>query len=305
MHRWLVLIMVCSAMAWGKNGFDLNGAVVPERQIFHGGPPRDGIPAIDAPLFVPADQADFLAADARVLGIYLDGRARAYPINIMNWHEIVNDRFGDKAVVITYCPLCGTGMAFSAQFGGRALSFGVSGLLYQSDVLLYDRQTLSLWSQIMRQAVSGAYSGTELQQLPMAHTRWQAWLERHPDTEVLSTQTCFERDYEKDPYRGYGASPVVYFDINHRPPAMYHPKEQVMGLVYKGKARAWPFQELERQGKAEFVDDWQGERLTVEWDAQARSARLLSTDGELLPSTTAFWFAWYTFHPDTSVYQVP
>ncbi len=301
----LLLCVLWVADLWAKNGFDLSDARVPVHQIQQGGPPRDGIPAIDAPHFVDANSADFMRAEARVLGLHYLGIARAYPIAIMNWHEIVNDRFDHEAVAITFCPLCGTGMAFSAQHKGQPLRFGVSGLLYQSDVLLYDRQTASLWSQIMMQAVSGPLSGERLQQIPMAHTTWQAWRARHPDTQVLSEQTGYRRDYSRDPYAGYAASPAIYFDINHRPPARYHPKEQVLGLLRNGHARAFPFVELSRQGKARFNEQWLGEEYRVEWDEAARTARIFDHSGNLLPTTIAFWFAWFTFYPHTSIYEAP
>ena len=134
------------------NGFDVGNASIPVDEILPGGPPRDGIPAIDNPVFMDAQKATFLSEDDRVIGIARHGITRAYPIAILNWHEIVNDRIGQESIVVTYCPLCGTGMVFAA---GSALSFGVSGLLYNSDVLMYDRQTDSLWSQLKMEAVSG------------------------------------------------------------------------------------------------------------------------------------------------------
>jgi len=148
---------------------------------------------------------------------------------ILNWHEVVNDRFGDRAVVVTFCPLCGTGMAFDAQVGARSLGFGVSGLLYNSDVLLYDRATLSLWSQIMQTAVSGPLKGTRLQSLPLAHTSWADWRRRYPATQVLSTETGFERDYARDPYAGYGQVPRLIFDVQHRDDR-FPLKEWVLGV---------------------------------------------------------------------------
>lgn len=131
------------------NGFDLSGALIPTEQIYYGGPAKDGIPAIDSPKFTPGEFAAFLFDQDPVLGIARGGISRAYPVRILNWHEVVNDRFHDEAVVITFCPLCGTGVAFNARIDGRVLSFGVSDLLYNSDVLLYDRQTQSLWSQLL------------------------------------------------------------------------------------------------------------------------------------------------------------
>ena len=118
------------------NGFDVANASVPLNAIQRGGPPKDGIPAIDRPKFLPASQAALSDGD-RILGLALDGAARAYPVRILNWHEVVNDRVGDRAVTVTYCPLCGTGMAFDARLPAGTASFGVSGLLYNSDVLLF------------------------------------------------------------------------------------------------------------------------------------------------------------------------
>jgi hypothetical protein len=137
-------IWTAASDAAGLNGFDLSNASVPVQAIQRGGPPK----------FVAADRAR-LEGEDRVLGLALGESARAYPVRILNWHEVVNDRFGDRAVVVTYCPLCGTGVAFDAPPEACAGGFGVSGLLYNSDVLLYDRATQSLWSQLLETANSG------------------------------------------------------------------------------------------------------------------------------------------------------
>ena len=125
------------ASAETKNGFELSQSLIPANQILQGGPPRDGIPSIDRPDFIPAAQANFLKAKDRIIGIQVNGEARAYPIKILNWHEIVNDTIQGKPVSVTFCPLCGTGIVYEAALGGKTLQFGVSGLLYNSDVLLY------------------------------------------------------------------------------------------------------------------------------------------------------------------------
>ncbi|MFU8817641.1 MAG: DUF3179 domain-containing (seleno)protein, partial [Pseudomonadales bacterium] len=164
------------------NGFDLSDALIPVRAIESGGPPRDGIPAINQPKFVAAPEAGFLDDDDRILGVAINGQPKAYPISILNWHEVVNDSSGSQYFVVTYCPLCGTGMVFASNAGDGALIFGVSGLLYNSDVLLFDRNTESLWSQILGKAVSGPLRGEPLPQLPAFHTTWADWRERHPQT---------------------------------------------------------------------------------------------------------------------------
>ena len=284
------------------NGFDLSDSLIPVDEIHHGGPPRDGIPAIDDPVFVSVDQAGFLADEDRVLGISTGGITRSYPIRILDWHEIVNDNFGGRPVVVSYCPLCGTGMAFDADVGGQARSFGVSGLLYNSDVLLYDRESESLWSQVMRKAVSGPLIGRELRQVPMSHTTWRDWRARHPDTMVLSTETGHNRDYSRSPYGGYAESEDVFFPVKNKS-ARYHPKELVIGVNMNGKARAYPFSELSRSD-AMVTDELDGTKLYIDFDATNRTGRVLDESGDEIPSTIAFWFAWYAFFPDTGVFEL-
>lgn len=285
-----------------KNGFDLAGALVPESEILSGGPPRDGIPAIDAPRFVAAAAATFPEGNERVLGIRHNGVVKAYPVAILNWHEIVNDTFAGEPIAVSYCPLCGTGIAYRARTGDRELSFGVSGLLYNSDMLLYDRKTRSLWSQILRQAVSGPMKGTQLEAIPVDHTRWSEWRRQHPDTLVLSTDTGYQRDYASSPYPGYESSRKLWFPV----PAQddrYHPKEPVLGVEVDGEFKAYPFVELGKTA-GEVHDTLSGRSIIVSYDRRNHAATARFVNGERLPAVTAFWFAWYAFHPDTGVYQV-
>ncbi|MBI3156197.1 MAG: DUF3179 domain-containing protein [Burkholderiales bacterium] len=289
------------AQARTLNGFDLRDALVPADAIEAGGPPRDGIPAIDRPRFVDAARSG-LRDDDRVLGLVRGGIARAYPVRILNWHEIVNDRLGDDAVAVTYCPLCGTGMAFDARVGGGVASFGVSGLLYNSDVLLYDRGTESLWSQIMARAVAGTLKGTALQPLPLTHTSWAGWRQRHPRGEVLSTDTGHQRDYDRDPYASYAASPALMFDVQHRDERL-PAKAWVLGLTVGGEAKAYPFDLLaQRVGPDGRLDDRVGgRRVRIRYDAAQRSAEAFDAEGRALPAVAAFWFAWVAFHPRTQL----
>lgn len=150
------------------NGFNLDRLTVPAEQILSGGPGRDGIPAILNPHFIDASKAKFLKGHDTVLGLIMNGKSRAYPIKILNWHEVVNDSIDGRKFVISYCPLCGSGMAFLSRSDKQTLTFGVSGLLYNSDVLMYDHQTESLWSQIRGKAISGTAAGTSLKQYPLS-----------------------------------------------------------------------------------------------------------------------------------------
>ncbi len=300
-----LIVLSGQAAEPGPNGFDIRGALIPPQAIQRGGPPRDGIPAIDRPRFVAAAQSG-LRDDDRVLGLALDGVARAYPVRILNWHEIVNDRIGGRPVAVTYCPLCGTGVAFDARIAGREAVFGVSGLLYNSDVLLYDRGSESLWSQLMEQAVTGPLKGTKLQALPLAHTSWADWRARHPKTQVLSDDTGFTRDYTRNPYDGYEQVQALMFEVEHRD-ERFPAKEWVLGLRLGGQARAYPFSVLALRTDAQgrLREHIGGQDIEIRYDRVHRSAAAYDAAGQPLPGVMAYWFAWVAFNPKTSVLPPP
>ena len=297
------LAIYFTVSAGPKNGFDTSNSSVPVDEIMAGGPPKDGIPALTDPELLDAADATYMQPDDRVMGIEIDGIARAYPISILNWHEIVNDQINNQRYAVTYCPLCGTGMVFDSNVGGQVTDFGVSGLLYNSDVLLYDRNTDSLWSQIMAEAISGELVGEKLKAIPVSQTTWRDWLERYPDTQVLSTNTGYSRDYNRNPYRGYEQSRQLYFGVNNKAPENYHPKEQVIGLEINGVYKAYPFVELEKYGRSRFQDTVNGVSITVEWDSTNQSVTLSNSEGVRIAGIQGFWFAWFAFHPDTLVFQ--
>jgi len=282
-------------------GFDFSKHGIPLDEILSGGPEKDGIPAILKPVFIPADRADFLKNDDRVLAFELNGEAKAYPIKILNWHEIVNDTIGGRPILVTYCPLCGTGMAFDPMIEGKRYTFGVSGLLYKSDVLMYDHQTESLWSQIQREAVTGPLTGTRLKLLPLVHTTWGAWRAEHPKTQLLSTDTGYKRDYTRDPYESYARSDRLMFPVGKGDDRL-SPKAWVLGIELDGIARAYPFSELERSPKS-FTDLLGSKRVILSYDRASRTARIRDNEGRELPAVVAYWFAWAAFHPKTEVYR--
>lgn len=285
-----------------KNGFDLENSIIPIDEILSGGPPRDGIPSIDTPKFIDADKAHFLKSDDRVIGVDYNGVARAYPIRILNWHEIVNDKIAGEAVAITFCPLCGTGIVYSGDIEGKPHQFGVSGLLYNSDVLLYDRETETLWSQILSKGVSGKLVGSNLDIIPSSHTSWQSWRSSHPKTQVLSTDTGLSRDYNRSPYGDYTKNSSTYFPVAFKS-KRYHPKERVMGITLDGKHKAYPFSELAKVGGTILEDDFLGQQLVIEFDAENRDGVIKNKTGAILPSVNSFWFAWYAFHPKAEVFS--
>ena len=285
-----------------KNGFDLSDATIPIEKILIGGPPRDGIPSIDDPKFLNADETNYLKDTDRVLGVVVNGEARAYPIRILNWHEIVNDKIQGKALAVTYCPLCSSGVIYDAEINGKPTEFGVSGLLYNSDVLLFDRETETLWSQILSKAVSGKLVNSELNIIPSSHTSWKAWKQKYPGSKVLSRETGFSRDYSRSPYGTYDKDVSIYFPVEFKS-KRYHPKERVLGLSLNGKQKVYPFAELAKNSDGKLIDKFADETLTIEFDAENRDGTIKDSKGVILPSINTFWFAWYGFHPKGEVYK--
>ena len=283
--------------------FDFSKHSVPLDQILSGGPSKDGIPAILKPKFIKSEEATFLKEQDRILGFVEGGKAKAYPIKILNWHEIVNDSLGGKPVVITYCPLCGTGIGFYPVVDERQLTFGVSGLLYQSDMVMYDHQSESLWSQISMEAIAGPMTGSKLPHIFLDHTTWGEWKKTHPTSLVLSTKTGIVRDYQRDPYMGYAQRTDLMFPVkqsNTRLPT----KAWVLGLKVGKTSKAYPFSELKKV-KTPVHDLVNGQHVQIQFNAGAQSASALAATGKPLPTVMAFWFAWYAFHPDTEIYTIP
>ena len=169
-----------------------------------GGPPPDGIPPIDRPNFAPASEIDWLEDDEAVLSLTVRGETRAYPLQVMTWHEIVNDRIAGVPVAVTYCPLCNSGVAFERIVEGQGVvTFGTSGMLYADNLVMYDRTTQSLWPQLTGQAAVGALTGTQLTAIPMGTVAWREFLAEHPDAKVLTRETGHDRAYGTNPYTAY------------------------------------------------------------------------------------------------------
>jgi hypothetical protein len=295
-------VVLTSVAFFTLSGFDYSRHSIPLDEISDGGPGKDGIPSIDNPHFLTVEEADqaLMQNGDRVLGFVSNNQARAYPIKILNWHEIVNDRVGGNPVVISFCPLCGTGMVFDANVKNRNLKFGVSGLLYQSDMLLYDHQTESLWSQIKSEAVTGPMTGTRLRLLTSTHTNWGTWKKKYPHTKVLSDKTGFQRSYDRDPYQGYESSSRLMFDVNLKG-SKYHPKEKIIGIELGGKAKAYAFSELSR-ARSPVKDIFNKIPIQIHYDRKTKTAVIKDGKNNELPSVVGFWFAWYAFHPTTKVF---
>lgn len=294
----VAVLLACAPLL---SGFDLSNSRVPAEEILSGGPPKDGIPAIVHPKLVPATEATFLDDADRVVGIVAGGDARAYPLRILNWHEVVNDTLGARPVAVTYCPLTGSAVVFERDVGGRTLSFGVSGRLYQSNVLIYDHQSESLWSQLGGAAIAGPSADTLLRPIGSLETTWKAWRTAHPDTLVLSPETGFKRDYARDPYAEYHRASHAMFETHHAD-ARLPVKAKVFGVRVDRESVAYPLERLAHSGTVE--DHVGGVPIRTEYDPATRAAGAVRTDsGAPVPGVVVYWFAWTAFHPETRLWD--
>lgn len=268
---------------------------VPFSAVHQGCPKRDCIPAIDKPRFVVADKVRFLDDADIVLSLTHNGVTKAYPVRIMNYHEIVNDKLGGDPLAITYCPLCGSGIAFSRRLKNKVVEFGVSGVLYNSDLVMYDRYSNTLWSQVEAAGIIGRFAGTHLQAYPMGFSRWSEWKAAHPKGLVLSPDTGFDMPYKKNPYTAYENSGKVIFPVSARD-ARHYPKMVVYGFILGNQAIAYDAKLLESGEYRDKVGDV-ALQLTRGKDGSMLAKDL--THDKLYKPARLYWFAWYTFHPDT------
>ena len=250
---------------------------IPYSEILSGGPPKDGIPAIDDPRFVGMAAADeWLKPIEPVILLDVNGEARAYPIQILMWHEIVSDTIGGVPVAVTFCPLCNTAIVFDRRIDERVLDFGTTGRLRYSNLIMYDRQTESWWQQAGGDAIAGELTGQQLKFVPASIIAWADFKANFPDGQVLSRETGFDRSYGRNPYLGYD-------DVNN-PPFLYRgpptpdrlpPVARVLTIDLNGEAVAYPYAVLQEQRV--INDNVGGEDVVVLWDEGTASALDQST----------------------------
>jgi hypothetical protein len=320
-------------------------------EIQWGGVPPEGIPALDRPAVISAAEADYLTADELVFGVALapdgsDGataspEARAYPLRILDWHEMTNDVVAGVPVALSYCTLCGSAILFDRRVGGETFTFATSGLLYRSNKLMFDQQTRTLWSNLTGKPVLGDLVGRdlELRVLPVEVTTWSDWLGRHPHTTVLSLQTGYQRDYTPgSAYGEYFASDDLMFPVGLQDDRLAA-KAWVFGLRFDDAAMAFDLEALQLAGvlnttvgtqavvlvvgagravraydRGDATFDWhpteEGQALLVadddsEWRVTDIALQRVSGSGFLrrLPGHLAYWFGWYAFFPDTGLWS--
>jgi hypothetical protein len=264
------MVSAQSADTWHT---DFAKHTVPLEEIVSGGPPKDGIPAIDRPVFVSTREADRWLGDREPVIVVARGSdVRAYPLQILMWHEIVNDRVGDVPVTVTYCPLCNTALVFDRRFDGRVLDFGTTGRLRHSDLVMYDRQTESWWQQATGEGIVGELAGGQLTPVSAPTVSWSTFRSSHPDGRVLSRETGHDRPYGRNPYTGYdkpGGGPWTRFfrgSADDRMPAM----ERVVAVSSSETSLAYPFTMLRR--KRAMNDELDGQPIVVFWAPGTASA---------------------------------
>src|SRR6056297_3231362 len=272
-------------------------------EILSGGPPKDGIPALSGPGFVPAVQEDRIAGNEPVMVVKIgQSKARAYPIRYLTWHEIVNDEVAGVPVAVTFCPLCNSAMVFDRRTRHGVLSFGVSGKLRHSDMIMYDHQTESWWQQTIGEAIVGDLTGVELRQLPTWMESWDQYRARNPGGLVMA-EPAHNRSYGRNPYRGYDRSTRPFLYNGENPPHGIPPLERVVRVG----DRAWPLTRIRDAGGVREAG------LAISWEAGQASAldtgvisegrevgtvRVRDGQGRDVAHDVMFAFAFHAFWPD-------
>ncbi len=300
-------------MAWPKT--DFASATVDLSSIRSGGPPKDGIPAIDRPAFTTVAKAagSGLAGRSPVISVVVRGDARAYPLRVLMWHEIVNDTVGGLPVAITWCPLCNSAVVFDRRLGGRVLDFGTTGKLRHSDLVMYDRQTESWWQQFLGTAIVGTLAGRRLEMLPMRMESFERFARRFPAGRVLVPNHDGTRRYGRNPYLRYDSRSRPYFPVGGLP-AGVPPLERVVAI---GK-QAWTFSLLRAKRRVTagaLVITWEAGQASALDSAVIRDGRDIGNvvvqrkgaDGTWRDAVhdVSFAFAFHAFHPDGKIHSLP
>lgn len=318
--------------------------LIPINEIRDGGPGKDGIPSIDNPQFITANDATFLSDEDLVVGIVQNGEARAYPHIILDWHEVVNDAIGSSFFTLNYCPLTGTAFAWESISNNQRTTFGVSGLLYNANLIMFDRNTDSNWSQLRLECVNGELINEKAKLYSVVETDWNTWKTLYPNTKVLSTQTGFSRNYGVSPYGDYATNDDRFIfrpDITN---SALPNKERVYAIIDKEVSKVYQFSNFEN-GKA-IIDNFNNENYLIVGDANLIYGFKLNEDqsnltfevgsdnnpevffqdnennkwsvfgvaiegpriGESLTpvaSVMSYWFAIAAFYPNPEIYNTP
>jgi len=313
--------------------------LIPIDQILDGGPGKDGIPSIDDPQFTKASEITFMNDDWLVTGIVHDGKIKAYPHPILDWHEIVNDEIGSLELAITYCPLTGTGIGWDRNINGQVTTFGVSGLLYNTNLMPYDRLTNSTWSQQRLDCVNGELIGNRINTYSLVETTWKTWKSSFPESEVLNTNTGHNRSYGNYPYGDYRSNNTrILFPISNEDNRLPN-KERVLGVFIGDQQKVYTFQPnsigielledqlsitdliIIRSVEHNFIiaftklpgteysvvnnnfpyilENQDGVQYNILGIPDSNGAPVLQLPEQFI----GYWFSWGTFYPDIDIYE--
>ncbi len=288
------------SQAFKTQGMMTNTAIasIPLKKILDGGPGKDGIPAIDTPKFIPVNKAvKHLSDQTQGILVTFKNTTRFYPYTILVWHEVVNDVIEGKPLVVTFCPLCGSAIVFEAEVKGETLQFGVSGKLYESNLLMYDKKTESLWSQILGEAVVGDMTGTKLALYTSNVLTFGEAKKLHPGLEVLSDETGYRRDYSFYPYGDYDTNDEIYFPISIRDTRL--PAKEIMYIVnVDDKSVAFLLRDLNERKIASVKVN--GKNVIAEVKNSKIEVRREESPN-VLPGYYAMWFSWAIHHQKDGV----
>jgi hypothetical protein len=288
---------------FSKHSIDLD-------EILSGGVCKDQIPSIDDPIFVPVSEAEGLGPQEPVIGLVVNGEARAYPLRILTWHEIVNDRIGGVPVAVTYCPLCNAAIVFERRVGDLVLEFGTTGKLRHSDLVMYDRQTGSWWQQFLGEAIVGELTGATLRFMPARLESWERFVERHPDGQVQIPTNPGMRPYGSNPYVGYDSASRPFLYRGDYPEGI----EPMARVVAVGE-EAWSLASLQEKSRVEADDlvlSWepgQNSALDSQEIAEGRDVgnvivqRKTDSGLEDVPYDVTFAFVFHAFRPQGTIHK--
>ena len=311
---------------------------IPNDEIQDGGPGKDGIPSIDNPKFIVANDVSYLKDNDLIVGIKIDNEVKAYPHIILDWHEIVNDNIGNIPLSIIYCPLTGTATGWNRKINGVTTSFGVSGLLYNSNIIPYDRNSDSNWSQMLQECVNGSLIGQKPKTHHLVETTWKTWKKMYPNSSIMTTNTGSSRNYGQYPYGDYKTNDnKLIFPISHEDNRLPK-KSRVLGILTNEEAKVYPLSSFgvsnqiiqdQSQRRNIIVVGNKSDNFIVAYETPNDSIIFepvqdslpiimkdnngiyydvfgINTDGEKLKEIDAFigyWFAFGTFYPSTIIYK--
>ncbi len=340
------LVIACSNSDDGNNPLPPNGSntsgdwLIPISEVKDGGPGKDGIPSIDNPVFMQTNNANFLNDADLVVGLVYNNEAKAYPHIVLDWHEVVNDEVNGKFITLNYCPLTGTAFAWESKSNDTKSTFGVSGLLYNANLILYDRNTDSHWSQLRLECVNGELINDKPTLIDVIETDWKTWKTLYPNSEVLTTQTGFSRTYGISPYGDYSTNNSGFLFVPSILNSALPNKDRVYAIIDNDVSKVYQFSDF---GNGSVIrDSFNGSNylivgnedliygfelngdhnnLTFEYDFNGSEAFFKDNEGnkwsifgkaiegprtgETLTgakSVMSYWFAIAAFYPDPEIF---